>query len=236
MSGSFARAQTHARAALAVVHTPALEVTWEESAVTTEERWRALGHRGTTVWMTGLPASGKSTLAGAVERDLVKRRVPAIRLDGDNLRHGLNRDLGFDAASRAENVRRTAHAAALLAQSGVLALVSLVSPYAADRALARQIHEQAGVPFVEVFLDTPLALCERRDPKLLYARARRGELVGLTGVDAPYERPSAPELALEPAPIGELVQAVLGAISVTQARDQSNAAGRAGGGARKLAK
>jgi adenylyl-sulfate kinase len=167
---------------------------WHEGEVSAERRAAALGYKGTTVWMTGLPASGKSTLAVAVESRLVGGGRPALRLDGDNLRHGLNGDLGFSAEDRAENVRRTAHAAALLAEAGVVALVALVSPYAADRAAARAIHAAAGVPFVEVWVSTPLEECERRDPKGLYARARAGELPGLTGIDAPYEAPGTADL------------------------------------------
>ena len=177
---------------------------WHDGAITAADRAEALGFRGATIWMTGLPASGKSTLAVEVEALLVGAGRPALRLDGDNLRHGLNGDLGFSASDRAENVRRTAHAAALLAEAGVVALVALVSPYAGDRAAARAIHEAAGVPFLEVWVSTPLAECERRDPKGLYARARAGELPGLTGVGDVYEPPAAPDLEIgdaEPIPV-----------------------------------
>jgi adenylyl-sulfate kinase len=170
------------------------DVTWHVGALSRERRWRALGQRGATVWLTGLPASGKSTIAAMVEQLLIEQGRAAYRLDGDNLRHGLCRDLGFSAEDRAENVRRTAHLAALLADAGLVALVALVSPYAADRARAREIHEQEGLPFIEVYVDTPLAECERRDPKGLYARAREGKLRGFTGIDDPYERPAAAEL------------------------------------------
>jgi bifunctional enzyme CysN/CysC len=176
---------------------------WHDGAVTPQERAAALGFSGATVWLTGLPASGKSTLAVAVEALLVGAGRPALRLDGDNLRQGLNGDLGFGADDRAENVRRTAHAAALLAEAGVVALVALVSPFAADRNAARAIHEAAGVPFVEVWVATGLDECERRDPKGLYARARAGELPGLTGVGDVYEAPESPELVIadaEPIP------------------------------------
>ena len=169
---------------------------WHDGALTAADRAAALGFKGATVWMTGLPASGKSTLAVEIEALLVGVGRPALRLDGDNLRHGLNSDLGFAPEDRAENVRRTAHAAALLAEAGVVALVALVSPYAADRAVARAIHESAGVPFVEVYVATGLAECERRDPKGLYARARAGELPGLTGVGDVYEPPATPELTI----------------------------------------
>jgi len=151
------------------------------------------------VWFTGLSGSGKSTLAFEVERLLNAASRPAYVLDGDNLRHGLNEDLGFRAADRTENVRRVAHVAALFADAGTVALVPLVSPYRADRDAARQVHLAAGLPFVEVFVDTPLSECERRDPKGLYARARRGELTRMTGIDDPYEAPLTPELHLTPA-------------------------------------
>ena len=169
---------------------------WHDGAVTAQERESALGFKGATVWLTGLPASGKSTLAVEIEALLVGAGRPALRLDGDNLRHGLNGDLGFSAEDRAENVRRTAHAAALLAEAGVVALVALVSPYASDRANARAIHAAAAVPVLEVWVATPLAECERRDPKGLYARARAGELPGLTGVGDVYEPPESPELSI----------------------------------------
>ena len=194
-------------------------VSWQGHALTREQRSRALGHQGATIWITGLPASGKSTLAGGVEVALVARGRPALRLDGDNLRHGLNGDLGFDPADRAENVRRTAHAACLLAEAGVVAVVALVSPYTADRALARRIHHDAGLPFVEVFLDTPLAVCERRDPKGLYARARSGQLQGFTGVDDPYEPPKQPELTLHRGSVDALVQTVLDALDARAVSD-----------------
>lgn len=153
---------------------------------------------GATVWLTGLSGSGKSSVAVELEHRLVASRRPAYRLDGDNLRHGLNADLGFDAAARAENVRRVAEVAKLFAEAGVVALVPIISPYRAGRATARRIHDEAGLAFAEVFVDTPLAECERRDPKGLYARARAGTLPGFTGVDAPYEAPETPDLVLHP--------------------------------------
>ena len=169
---------------------------WHDGAVTPADRAAALGFKGATVWFTGLPASGKSTLAVELEALLIGAGRPALRLDGDNLRHGLNGDLGFSADDRAENVRRTAHAAALLAEAGVVALTALVSPYRSDRASARAIHEAAGVPFLEVWVSTALAECERRDPKGLYARARAGELPGLTGVGDVYEEPERPDVEI----------------------------------------
>jgi bifunctional enzyme CysN/CysC len=171
-------------------------VRWQGSKMTRDRRWTTLGHRGATLWFTGLPGAGKSTIASAVEERLIQAGRPAFLLDGDNLRHGLNGDLGFDDEARTENVRRTAHVARLLAESGTVALVSLVSPYAADRESAASLHAADDLDFIEIFVDAPLALCEQRDPKGLYARARAGELAGLTGIGAPYEAPSQPDLVL----------------------------------------
>jgi len=174
-------------------------VFWHPATVDRDSRWAATGLRGATVWFTGLSGSGKSTVAVEVERLLVAQGRPAYILDGDNLRHGLNADLGFSADDRTENIRRVGEVARLMADAGVVALVPVISPYRADRARARAVHDQAGVPFVEVFVDTPLALCEARDPKGLYAKARAGEITGFTGIDAPYEAPEAPDLRLTPA-------------------------------------
>ncbi len=171
-------------------------VRWQGTRMTRERRWSALGHAGATLWFTGLPGAGKSTVAAAVEERLLALGQPAFLLDGDNLRHGLNGDLGFDEHARSENVRRTAHVARLLAESGTIALVSLVSPYAADRQAAAALHATDDLGFLEIFVDAPLELCEQRDPKGLYARARSGELAGMTGVGAPYEAPAQPDLVL----------------------------------------
>jgi bifunctional enzyme CysN/CysC len=171
-------------------------VRWQGTRMTRERRWQSLGHGGATLWFTGLPGAGKSTVAAAVEERLLQAGQPAFLLDGDNLRHGLNGDLGFDEDARSENVRRTAHVARLLAESGTVALVSLVSPYAADRHAAAALHVADDLGFLEIFVDAPLELCEQRDPKGLYARARSGELAGLTGVGAPYEAPAEPDLVL----------------------------------------
>jgi bifunctional enzyme CysN/CysC len=171
-------------------------VRWQGTRMTRERRWSTLGHGGATLWFTGLPGAGKSTVAAAVEERLIEAGQPAFLLDGDNLRHGLNGDLGFDEVARRENVRRTAHVARLLAESGTVALVSLVSPYEADRVAAAALHEADDLRFLEIFVDAPLELCQQRDPKGLYARAQSGELSGMTGVGAPYEAPSAPDLVL----------------------------------------
>ena len=153
---------------------------------------------GATVWLTGLSGAGKSTVAVELERRLVAAGRPAFMLDGDNSRHGLSSDLGFSAADRAENVRRVGEVARLFADAGVVAIVSLVSPYRADRDRVRRLHEEAGLPFVEVFVDTPIEQCEARDPKGMYAKARAGEITGFTGVDDPYEAPTDAELVLRP--------------------------------------
>lgn len=172
------------------------ELRWHESEVDLQARWTAAGWQGGTVWFTGLPGSGKSTIAGALERRLVEAGRPALLLDGDNLRFGLCADLGFDRESREENVRRAGEVAKLLAETGVLSLVALISPYAEARRQVRQRHEQGGLKFVEVWVSTPLEECERRDPKGLYARARSGQLTRLTGVGDPYEAPTSADLNL----------------------------------------
>ena len=170
------------------------KVVWHQGAVSRDER----ASRGLTVWLTGLSGSGKSSVAVELERRLVASGRPAYLLDGDNLRHGLNAELGFSATDRAENVRRVGEVAKLLADSGVVALVSLVSPYRADRDRVRAVHAEVGLPFVEVFVDTPLEVCEARDPKGMYAKARAGEITGFTGIDDPYEAPASPDLLLRP--------------------------------------
>ncbi len=171
-------------------------VVWHESEVPRDERWAAAGVRGATVWLTGLSGSGKSTVASALTALLTERRVLTYTLDGDNLRHGLNGDLGFSADDRAENVRRVGEVARLFADAGVVALVPLISPYRAGRDHARALHDAAQLPFLEVFVDTPIEVCEARDPKGLYAKARAGELTGFTGIDDPYEPPVSAELVL----------------------------------------
>jgi bifunctional enzyme CysN/CysC len=177
-----------------------------KSLVTADDR----AGRGKTVWLTGLSGAGKSSVAMLVEQKLLEKGVPAYVLDGDNLRHGLNADLGFSMADRAENLRRLAHVATLLADSGQIVLVPAISPLAEHRAMARKVHADAGCDFIEVFCDTPLAECEKRDPKGLYAKARAGEITHFTGIDSPYQRPKNPDLRLVPErPLDEMAQAVI---------------------------
>jgi bifunctional enzyme CysN/CysC len=185
------------------------DVTWHPATIDRATRWQRHGLAGATVWFTGLSGSGKSTLADGVATRLFEIGRPAYVLDGDNVRHGLNAGLGFSPADRAENVRRIGEVAALMADAGLTVLVPVISPYRADRARARAAHEAAGLPFFEVFMDTPLAVCEQRDPKGLYARARSGELSGMTGIDDPYERPQQAELIVRPGEPPDPVAAVV---------------------------
>lgn len=172
------------------------DVVWHEEGVPRAERWASAGLGGATVWLTGLSGSGKSTIAGALTRLLVARGTATYTLDGDNLRHGLNGDLGFAPQERVENVRRVAEVARLFADAGIVVLVPVISPYREGRERARRLHEEAGLAFLEVYVDAPLATCEARDPKGLYAKARAGELSGMTGVDDPYEAPEHPDLVV----------------------------------------
>ncbi|HEX5587895.1 MAG TPA: adenylyl-sulfate kinase [Acidimicrobiia bacterium] len=199
-------------------------VVWHESEVPRAERWAAANVRGATVWLTGLSGSGKSTIASALVAALTARGVLSATLDGDNLRHGLNGDLGFSAADREENVRRVGEVARLFADTGVIAVVPLISPYRAGRDHARALHAAADLAFVEVFVDTPIEVCEQRDPKGLYAKARAGELTGFTGIDDPYEAPLAPELVLPGAEIDATAAAarVLELLDVTLGSDRRN--------------
>ena len=164
----------------------ATNVTWHQGAVSRQEREWNLGQKGVTLWMTGLPSSGKSTIAVALEQALLQRGKHSYRLDGDNVRHGLNKNLGFSAEDRAENIRRIGEVARLFADAGLIAITSFISPYRADRELVRKLHEADGIEFLEVFVDCPLEEAEQRDPKGLYRKARAGEIKGFTGTDDPY--------------------------------------------------
>ena len=169
---------------------------WSESEITAERRALRNQHRGAVVWLTGLSGAGKSTIARALEKELFQLSMHTYVLDGDNLRHGLNANLGFAPEDRAENIRRVSEVAKLMADAGTVVITSFISPYRADRARARAIALQAGAEFVEVFVDAPLAVCEGRDPKGLYRKARAGKLKGFTGIDAPYEPPDDPEIVV----------------------------------------
>ncbi|WP_091928717.1 adenylyl-sulfate kinase [Methylobacterium sp. yr668] len=159
-----------------------------------EQRWKALGQRPVIAWLTGLSGAGKSTIANVVDQALTASGRATMVLDGDNLRHGLNSDLGFTDRDRAENVRRVAETAKLVADAGLVTIVSLISPFSAERKAARAIA--GDVAFIEVFIDTPLPICEERDPKGLYFRARAGTIPNFTGITAPYEEPTEPDLTL----------------------------------------
>jgi adenylyl-sulfate kinase len=175
-------------------HSP--DVVWQATELSRGARWEALRAHGATVWLTGLPASGKSTIGAALEARLVSTGRAAYLLDGDNLRHGICGDLGFSEADRARNIIRVGELARLFADSGAVAVAALVSPLADCRDEVRRIHLRAELQFLEVFVDTPLEVCAERDPKSLYRRARAGEIHGFTGVDDPYERPVAADLVL----------------------------------------
>jgi len=169
----------------------------EHSGIPRETRWKSVGHQGVTLWFTGLSGSGKSTIGVALEKQLVKKQARpyfVYRLDGDNLRFGLNNDLGFSPEDRKENVRRVAEVSKLFADAGAIVLAGLISPYKADREFAREVHKNASLPFLEVYVDAPLSVVEARDPKGLYKKARAGQIKGFTGLDAPYEEPQNPEI------------------------------------------
>jgi adenylylsulfate kinase len=175
----------------------ATNITWHEGHATREERSALLKQKGVTLWFTGLSGSGKSTIAFTLEHALVQRGRLAYVLDGDNIRHGLNKNLGFSAADREENIRRIGEVAKLFADCGVLTMTSFISPYRKDRDLVRALHAQGNLPFLEVHVNTPIETCEQRDPKGLYKKARAGQLKGFTGVDDPYEAPLRPELTID---------------------------------------
>ena len=172
-------------------------ITWHEGHVDRKERERLLQQKGCTIWFTGFSAAGKSTLAFTLEHELIRRNRLAYVLDGDNVRHGLNKNLGFTAEDREENIRRIGEMAKLFADAGFITVTSFISPYRQDRAVARKIHGDAGIFFIEVFVDAPIEVCEMRDPKGLYKKARAGEITGFTGIDDPYEPPENPDLVIK---------------------------------------
>jgi adenylylsulfate kinase len=189
----------------------ATNITWHEGSVTRDERAKNLGQKGATIWFTGLSGSGKSTIAMALEQVLIQRGKHAYCLDGDNVRHGLNKNLGFSAEDRTENIRRIGEVAKLFADAGLIATTSFISPYRDDRNIARTVHSDGEIEFIEVFVDCPLEVAEQRDPKGLYKKARAGEIKGFTGIDDPYEAPESPELHLrtDQLSVQESVQKVL---------------------------
>ena len=178
----------------------ATNLTWHEGHVERRDRERLLAQTGVTLWFTGLSGSGKSTIAFTLEHALIQRGRLAYVLDGDNIRHGLNKNLAFSAADREENIRRIGEVAKLFSDTGVIALTSFISPYRKDRDRVREVHLRAGLPFVEILIDVPIDVCETRDPKGLYKQARaavaEGKGMGFTGVDDPYEPPQAPEIII----------------------------------------
>jgi adenylylsulfate kinase len=175
----------------------ATNITWHEGHVTREERGQFLQQKGATLWFTGLSGSGKSTIAFTLEHALVQRGNLAYVLDGDNIRHGLNKNLGFSAADREENIRRIGEVARLFADCGVITMTSFISPYRKDRDNVRALHVASKLPFIEIHVATPIATCEQRDPKGLYRKARAGELKNFTGIDDPYEAPLQPEVTID---------------------------------------
>jgi adenylylsulfate kinase len=174
----------------------ATNVHWHEGEVTRADRNRLLGQKGATLWFTGLSGSGKSTVAVALEKVLLERGKLAYRLDGDNVRLGINKNLGFSAEDRTENIRRIGEIAKLFVDTGVIVLSSFVSPYRADRDIVRELHKAGGMDFIEVYVDCALSEAEKRDPKGLYKKARAGEIKNFTGISDPYEAPTQPELHL----------------------------------------
>lgn len=174
---------------------PSNNVYWHETSVSKQARHRLNGHGGGVVWLTGLSGAGKSTLANGLETRLCARGIHSCLLDGDNLRHGLNSDLGFSAQDRAENIRRVAEVAKLMVEAGLVVITAFISPFRAERQFARKLLRQG--EFMEVFVDASLAVAEQRDPKGLYRKARRGELRQFTGIDSPYEAPEKPEIVID---------------------------------------
>ncbi len=174
----------------------ATNLTWHDGEVSRADRAKLLGQKGATIWFTGLSGSGKSTVAVALEKVLHAQGRLVYRLDGDNVRLGINKNLGFSAEDRTENIRRIGEIAKLFVDAGVIVLSSFVSPYRADREVVRKLHADGGMDFVEVYVDVPLAEAEKRDPKGLYKKARAGEIKNFTGISDPYEAPESPELVL----------------------------------------
>jgi len=184
-------------------------IRWQQLTIDKIARANAKGQTARCIWFTGLSGSGKSTIANLLEKRLFDKKLHTYLLDGDNLRHGLNRDLGFTEADRVENIRRVAEVARLMTDAGLIVLASFISPYAAERQMARNLFSDG--EFIEVFVDTPLSECEKRDVKGLYAKARRGELKNFTGIDSPYEPPLNPEICVHSAtsPLEDCVEQIM---------------------------
>jgi adenylylsulfate kinase len=195
----------------------ATNVHWHEGEVSRADRERVLGQKGATLWFTGLSGSGKSTVAVAVEKYLNEQGRLAFRLDGDNVRLGINKNLGFSAEDRKENIRRIGEVAKLFVDAGVITLSSFISPYRGDRDDVRKLHEEAGMDFIEIFVDCPLSVAEERDPKGLYKKARAGQIKNFTGIDDPYEAPNKPELTLDTASMS-LQDEVVAVLDLLKAR------------------
>ncbi|MFN0137460.1 MAG: adenylyl-sulfate kinase [Phycisphaerae bacterium] len=177
----------------------ATNITWHEGHVERDARYGLLKQRGATIWLTGLSGSGKSTIAYTTEHALIQQGRLAYVLDGDNIRHGLNKNLGFTPEDRTENIRRIGEVAKLFADTGVLTFTSFISPYRADRDLCRKLHDDAKLPFIEIYVKAAVEVCETRDPKGLYKKARAGEIKEFTGISAPYEEPLKAELVIDSA-------------------------------------
>ena len=204
--------------------TKSKNIFWVEGKITAQSRAARLGHRGAVVWFTGLSGAGKSTIAQALERELFARGMHTYVLDGDNIRHGLNSNLGFSPEDRVENIRRVSEVAKLMADSGVVAITAFISPYRLDRRRAREIALSGNAEFIEVFVDAPLEVCEARDPKNLYKKARAGEIRQFTGIDAPYEAPEDPEIVVhtDKQTVNESVATILEALLSRIKSQESN--------------
>jgi len=177
-------------------------IKWHKARITKADRWGSNKHKSALIWITGLSASGKSTIARELEHRLFQNKIKTFVLDGDNVRHGLNNDLGFSPEDRKENLRRVGEVAKLLVDAGLLTIAAFISPYASDRASIRELFSKDNEEFIEVYLKCDLAVCESRDPKGLYKKARRGEIPDFTGISQPYETPAKPEIILDTGKLG----------------------------------
>ncbi len=188
----------------------AANITWHAAAVTKEERRQRFGHGSCVLWFTGLSGAGKSTIANALSQRLFRANIHEYVLDGDNIRHGLNKDLGFSAGDRTENIRRIGEVAKLFVDSGTIVLAAFISPFAQDRNRVRKLFAEG--EFIEVYVKCPIAECERRDPKGLYKKARNGDIKNFTGIDSPYEPPENPEITIDTGlfSIEECVEQIIG--------------------------